>query len=551
MTFLSAELMKGTDWFGLERSVGRLMSHCGWKDVRIVGASGDGGADVLAVREIAGKRHIYVVQVKAVTGDNYVGPVALEEVISAMSAYRGDVGIVATNGDFTRSARKRREELRAAGFLIELWNGLSLKKLIEQWPLESQEKRKLREYQSDILSKCLEQYGAGGQKGYFIVATGLGKTVIAAELVARLRESGLSSALVLCHSQELAAQLEQNFWTQLGSDTATRLFYDGEPPKPFDGVNFGLYQTFVSYLSGIEQHDFDILIVDEAHHALAHGFRRCIKHLRPKYLLGMTATPWRGDGASIGEVFGSSVGAVSLVDGMKMGYLAEVDYRIYTDTVDWETVGRLTKGQLSIKDLNTQLFIPQRDEAVIERIVDECSEVAAPHILIFCASVEHCRRFASLLCGRSKIECKQLSGLDRIGRNRTLMEFASGRIQAVTAVDVLNEGIDVPAVNILVFLRGTHSRRIFVQQLGRGLRIAPGKDKVIVLDFVTDIRRIAAALDMDREARQAGSKYQSVYFPQGIVRFRNPEFLPFVTRWLEDVAGLDDRDESHILSFPV
>jgi superfamily II DNA or RNA helicase len=176
---------------------------------------------------------------------------------------------------------------------------------------------------------------------------------------------------------------------------------------------------------------------------------------------------------------------------------------------------------------------------------------------MFCASIEHCKRFAEMLTVATNISCRQLSGLDRVERNRSLMEFASGRIQAVTAVDVLNEGIDVPDVNILVFLRSTHSRRIFVQQLGRGLRPNIGKDKLLVLDFVTDIRRLAEIIEMDQEAKSPTLSFQPrreekivTYFKDGIVTFVNTSAIPFTQQWLQDVADLDDTEEVQFLKFP-
>ena len=131
------------------------------------------------------------------------------------------------------------------------------------------------------------------------------------------------------------------------------------------------------------------------------------------------------------------------------------------------------------------------------------------------------------------------------------MEFAAGKIQAVTAVDVLNEGIDIPDVNILVFLRSTHSRRIFVQQMGRGLRLSPGKEKLLVLDFVTDVRRLADVIEMDTEARTPSKGYETIYFADGIVTFMNEAALPFIQQWLKDVADLDDAEKAQFLRFPL
>ncbi|HAL29162.1 MAG TPA: hypothetical protein DCP20_00380 [Coriobacteriia bacterium] len=549
MTFLTDELMSGSDWRGFERAVARVMSHCGWSSVRVIGRAGDQGGDILAVRPSGARKISFVVQSKAITGDRYVGKSPIDEAVAAQAAYGAQVGVVATNGDFTHSAKVRRDELRDAGFDMKLWNGAFLRGLLEKWPSEHHERRELRDYQERVVTRCLAAYESGEKRAQFVLATGLGKSVVAAQLLVELRQRGLKRALVLCDRQPLALQLEQSFWTQLPKDVPTRNFFGGAPPHAYDGVNFGLYQSLLGYLGGIDEDEFDVVIVDEAHHALAHGFRTCLTHLKPKFLVGMTATPWLGDGSSIDGLFGEPVDRVSLVDGMSAGYLAKVDYRIFCDNVDWDAVPSLSKNSLTVRDLNRKLFLPQRDEACIAEVARAAAEMEHPRIAVFSPSIEHARRFAQMLTTIAGIRCKCLSGVSRVEQNRALMEFAAGTVEAVTAADVLNEGIDVPDVNILVFLRATHSRRIFVQQLGRGLRVTPEKSRVVVLDFVSDIRRIAVVSELDNELRRQPGP-ENVYLGTGMVAFSDPQVGPFIDQWLSDVADLSEQNDAHVLEFP-
>lgn len=552
--FLLPSIMQGGDWRALEHAVTRLLLHCGWKNIQYVGESGDKGADVLAVRQsstMGNDDESYLIQVKAVNSSSYVGKSAIDQAIKGQAYYKAKIVVVATNGEFTNSAYKRKEELVNQGYDVRLWNGKFLVDLVTRWPEYSAEKRDPRPYQKTIIDSVIKTYKNGRRKALFIVATGLGKTIIASSIADRLYNEDIRKVLVLCHATDLAFQLQKSFWSQISKQIPTRLFMDGEPPVPINGINFGLYQTLFGYLGGVDPEAFDLIIVDEAHHAMANAFSSCIEHLKPKLLIGMTATPWRGDGASIESIFGEPIEQVSLIDGMRMGYLARVDYRLMCDNIDWDEIPRLANRSLSIRDLNKRLFLPQRDDAVIDQLLAVIKNTPNPKIAIFSPSKNHADTFAAKLVS-SGVSAANMSVDDKIKRRQILLNFSSGKIKAVTAVDVLNEGIDIPDVNILVFLRATHSRRIFVQQLGRGLRVSKEKEKVVVLDFVTDIRRIAAVKDLDKEAKSEPlpGEIETVFLREGVVAFSNERAQRFVDAWLNDVASLQDCDDAEKLAFP-
>lgn len=549
-TFFSDDVLSGKNWKALERAVARLMVHLGWKDVSVIGGSGDQGGDVLGMRVTPeGLSQTWVVQVKAVTGGNYVKTSALEEVTRAACVYGSDIAVVATNGHFAQSVINRNNQLGSHGFCSKLWNGATLAYLMGNAPVESFNCRKLRTYQQSIIEKVIAKYDSGEKRALYIVATGLGKTVIAASIARALWERGCRKILVLCHATDLVLQLEQGFWPSLTKDIPTSTFSNGLPPRTTDGIAFGLFQSLIGYLNGLEPETFDAIIVDEAHHACASGFRQCLERFKPRFLVGMTATPWRGDGQSICSLFGEPVERVSLVDGMALGYLSKVDYRIFCDNISWDEVKLLSKKKISVKELNKRLFLPQRDEAVIEEIKKTIRETTNPRIAIFSPSLDHCEHFAAMLRADG-ISCVALSCKDKVERRKRLMAFSSGKCVAIAAVDLMNEGIDIPDVNILVFLRATHSRRIFVQQLGRGLRLSEGKEKVIVLDFVSDIRRMADVVELNQEGKEKGAQREVIYLQQGFVSFTNKRMESFVRMWLEDVADLGEANDDSKLTFP-
>lgn len=553
--FLLPNVMLGKDWKALELTVFRLLGHIGWKNLQYIGRSGDMGADILGVKfdEVTKTNRSYVFQVKAVSGSNsLVSHAAINQALEAQSFYGVNNVVVVTNGGFTQSAIERTNKLNASNNNVALWNGRVLQDVMLHCQIESKDRKTPFKYQNDIIRKVYETYKAGKKRALYVVATGLGKTVIAAEVARKMfHDEGLKRILVLCHSVELAIQLEKSFWSQIDKDIPTMLFSNGAMPVPADGINFGLYQSLYTNLGGYNGDEFDMIIVDEAHHALANTFSFCINHLKPKFLLGMTATPWRGNGECISTVFGPTLANVSLVQGMKMGRIAAVDYRIMCDNINWKEVERLSEQKVSIKDLNKRLFLPQRDDAVIKHIKEVAATVNKPKIAVFSPSIEHARRFAERL-KEAGIKAGYVSSKNKPLAHKTLLHFSADELEAITAVDMLNEGIDVPDINIIVFLRATHSRRIFVQQLGRGLRVSGNKKNVIVLDFVSDIRRLAAVKELNDEAKLPldTGEFQEVYLPNGIVSFNDAKTKGFIEEWLSEVTDLEDDDDNAVLTIP-
>jgi superfamily II DNA or RNA helicase len=235
---------------------------------------------------------------------------------------------------------------------------------------------------------------------------------------------------------------------------------------------------------------------------------------------------------------------------MRSGYLATVDYRMLVDNIDWDYVESELAGQVSVKELNQRLFVPERDEAVAAKIEQHLREIADARCVIFCRSIAHAESLAAVLQADGVPLRVMHSKLNRFETTHALREFRSGAVPVIVTVDMLNEGIDVPDVNLIVFLRVTHSRRIFVQQLGRGLRMSPGKSQVRVLDFVSDIRRIAAGLELNREA-DAGEAEPVLHRAGHLVKFEGDEGLRFFDEYLADVAELEDASDEVRLKFPV
>lgn len=339
-------------------------------------------------------------------------------------------------------------------------------------------------------------------------------------------------------------------------DLRARVYVLGHPLR---GVTCATVQSALAAVQNGYRPGF--VVVDEAHHVSDEGmFQRLLDELEGVPVLGLTATPWRGDGYKITRRFGDPVFTMGIAEGMARGYLAEVDYRLYVDDIDWTVVPELSEKGLTLKDLNHRLFLPQRDEAVIDRLREAWQTTVDPRAIVFCRTINHAEELAQLFrsAGWRRAACINTRQTRR-DRDLLMSEFRDGRVPIVTAVDIFNEGVDVPDVNILCFMRVTHSRRIFVQQLGRGLRLRPGKDTVRVLDFVSDIRRIAATLELQRALdRLADEDIERLALPRPFVSVlegratlavprRSPRVRPGVSpgpsvdRWnLEEGAPMSD-----------
>ena len=249
--------------------------------------------------------------------------------------------------------------------------------------------------------------------------------------------------------------------------------------------------------------------------------------------------------------FGDAVFKMGIVDGMSRGFLAQVDYRLFVDEIDWSVVSEASETGLTIRDVNARLFLPQRDEGVVDHLRDAWAGVVEPRAIVFCRTIDHAEEFASLLRGSGWRRASAISNRQsRRDRAVLMSEFRDGRVPIITAVDIFNEGVDVPDVNILCFLRVTHSRRIFVQQLGRGLRLRVGKASVRVLDFVSDIRRVAATLELQRGLEGAAGEIERLTIPHATFSFSEPQIGSLLQEWIEDAATLEDAEEEVRLQFP-
>lgn len=372
-----------------------------------------------------------------------------------------------------------------------------------------------RPYQTDCLTKLAEMRAQGIDRGIMVMACGLGKTITAVLDVEQfLREHPGSRVLYLCHNGEILAGARQKFEAYFGSrysygffmTYANRIEADDTLKKPT--FLFASFQTMNRRRKQFAPDEFDYILIDEAHHVQAKTFAPTVRYFRPKFQLGMTATPFRMDGKKIEELLGDVIYNMDIDHGLLEGWLASIEYKLVLDDIAAGLKEFLDENEkYTVSQLNRQVFISLRDEEIVRIIKQRVKDfgLEKPKMVIYCKTITHARRIATIY-GRNKAKVVRANQpMDEV--KEILKRLERGEIEAVTSVQKLNEGIDLPSLNMLVFLRNTVSRNVYEQQLGRGTRREADKDTVFVLDFVNNVKRYEMLRERWKEYQDAASKW--------------------------------------------
>lgn len=356
-----------------------------------------------------------------------------------------------------------------------------------------------RPYQVECLAAISQAVATGAQRALVVMASGLGKTLTSAFAIKEFfKDRSFGRVLILCHSEAILSQSKDKYKSYFGEEYSYGMFTGQERATRQTDFLFATFQTMKEHRKEFTKGAFTYVVVDEAHHSHAHTYFPTIKYFDPEFLLGLTATPDRLDGQDIEEIYGAPVYQLDFIEAMSRGLLAECDYQLVLDDMSQEKLNEcLESGErLSITQLNRTVFVPKRDEEIVRLIRQYSAEQQDPKTIIFCKTIEHARRIAKMM-GEDVVVVHNRQG--KLTNDMALEAFRQGKIRAIVSVQMLNEGIDVPDANVIVFLRNTVSETIFYQQLGRGTRLSPGKDKVKVLDFVANCERIQAVLELKQD----------------------------------------------------
>lgn len=328
-------------------------------------------------------------------------------------------------------------------------------------------------------------------KNLVVAATGTGKTIVAALDYKRLREQhGELSLLFVAHRQEILTQSVHAFRQVLREGAFGELYVDGHRPDEWRQVFASVQSLAQINLERLDPSAFDMVIVDEFHHAAAPTYRKLLEHLRPRILLGLTATPERTDADDILHYFDGHIAVeLRLWDALEKGLLCPFQYFGLHDNTDLSTVTWSRKGYDAVELAGLYTADDARVKLVLEQVRQKHRNLREMKALGFCVSIAHAEFMARRFTEAGLPSLAISAETESVVRHEALASLRAGRARALFAVDLFNEGVDLPEVDTILFLRPTESALIFLQQLGRGLRRHKAKDCVTVLDFIGKANR--------------------------------------------------------------
>ncbi len=366
----------------------------------------------------------------------------------------------------------------------------------------------------------------GRHRNLLVAATGTGKTVVAAlDYQRRCAAAGRDLTLLfVAHRQEILKQSLATYRNVLQSGSFGELYVGEHKPKDWKHVFASVQSLAALGIGTIEPGQFDVVVIDEFHHAQAPTYRAILDHLQPQDLLGLTATPERGDGINVADQFfgGRTASELRLWDALEADLLVPFHYFGVADDVDLSQVewkrGNYDTGQLD------RLYTGNdaRAAKVIKELRDKVTSTDGMRALGFCVSVQHAHYMAEVF-NAAGIAAVAVSGQTPDDeRAAALRRLRSCELNVIFAVDLFNEGLDLPEVDTIMLLRPTQSATVFLQQLGRGLRRAKDKSVLTVLDYIGQQRRefrfdakYRALTGLSRKALQKAVIDEFPFLPSG------------------------------------
>ena len=339
----------------------------------------------------------------------------------------------------------------------------------------------LRPYQETARQKVQEEWESGKKRTLLVLPTGTGKTIVFSKIIEDRVRKG-ERVLVIAHRGELLEQASDKLYKSTGLKTATEKA-EQTSLGSFYRVVVGSVQTMQreKRLNQFPPEYFDTIVIDEAHHAISDGYQRVLHHFEDANVLGVTATPDRGDMRNLGSYFESLAYEYGLAEAIKSGYLSPIKALTIPLKLDLSNV-KQQAGDFSTKDLGTAL------DPYLEQIAEEMKKQCFNRkTVVFLPLVKTSQKFRDIL-NKHGFKAAEVSG-ESADREQVLKDYEEGKYNVLCNSMLLTEGWDCPSVDCVIVLRPTKVRALYSQMVGRGTRLAPGKKELLLLDFLWHTER--------------------------------------------------------------
>ena len=392
--------------------------------------------------------------------------------------------------------------------------------------------------QIEALCALEDTRAEGAKKALIHAATGIGKTYLAA-----FDSKSYEKVLFVAHREEILKQAADSFRNVRNSEDYG--FFTGDEKCTDKSVIFASVATLgkSEYLNEkyFAPDYFDYVVIDEFHHAVNNQYRKIVEYFKPQFLLGLTATPERMDGKNIYEICDYNVPyEISLKDGINKGMLVPFHYYGIYDETDYTKL-HIVRGKYVEEELNkTYIGNAYRHDLIYKYYCKYGSKQA----LGFCCSRKHVEEMAKEFSRRGIPSAAVYSNADgefSMDRTEAIEKLESGKIKVIFSVDMFNEGVDIPSVDMVMFLRPTESPIVFLQQLGRGLRRSKGKEYLNVLDFIGNYEKAGRVRYLLTEKNKAEKQ---AYSPADKTDYPDDCFVDFDMKLIDLFAEMDRKQQT-------
>ena len=399
----------------------------------------------------------------------------------------------------------------------------------DNMPLQNGKTFSLMEHQEEALENLQQMRENNETIALLYHATGTGKTTTA---IMDAKAVG-KRVLFLAHTRELVNQAAETFRRLWPEVSVGKFAEDERDTESF--VICGSIQSVSRYIGLFKPDDFGYLIIDECHHGTAESYQKILGHLRPEFTLGLTATPERTDGEDLLKIFKNVAHRLDLQTAVELGTLVPVRCIRVKTNIDLHDV-RINGFKYNSLDLESKVFVPERNQLIVNTWLEYVKDKST---VIFCTSVKHAAILREMFY-EAGISVAAVSGsTNPKERKQILQDYEDGRITVLCACDLLNEGWDSPHTKVLFMARPTMSKTIYLQQLGRGMRLCEGKDHLMVFDFVDNANLFNCPYSLHRLLGL------DTYRPGGLVMHQKS-----MIHWDEDMFRQGEKPEA-IVDYPV